>query len=258
MDKELIKKIRQLRQIKPSQDWVVFAKREILGEELPAGRERISINSAISTILEIFPRIIFQKKLAYAVLTIFIILVGTLGFAQSTVPGDLLFSVKKISEKTQAVFVSEKAQYDLEIANKRLEDLIRVDENNREEAFKEYQASVSQAAKNLVKEEPKNDPETVNKIVLELKKLEENKMGLGSLGIIIEESEETKELDNALAPFVQREIEKLQNSTLTDEQEKLLEEAKEELEKAKEELEKGNYSEAFITKALIKVWQISN
>ena len=243
-EKDLIKKIKELRQIEPRKDWVVFAKKEILGEEARSWKEQFS------DILEIFPRIIFQRKLAYAVLTMLLILVGTLGFAQNTVPGDLLFSVRKITEKTQAVFVSEKAKYDLEIANKRLEDLTKVAEANRVEniasAINEFQASVSKAAKSLAKEELKEDPETIKEIALEVKKINDLEK-VKSLGIVIEGSEE---LDNALAQvyqmYTEREIERLENSTLTEEQEKLLEEAK-------AEYENGNYSEA-----LEKVLLISN
>jgi hypothetical protein len=239
-EKEFISKIRELSQIKPRKDWVVFAKREILGEE-PNLREQFS------DILEIFPRIVFQRKFAYAFSVILLVLIGTFGFAQNTVPGDLLFPMKKITEKTQAVFIAEKAKYDLEVANKRLEDLTKIAQTNRVKniapAISEFQASVSEAAKNLVKEETKKDSETIKKIALEVKKLEENKQKVESLGIVIEESEE---LDNALAQIIEREIENLENSTLTEEQEKLLEEAK-------EEYNKGDYSEA-----LIKVLYISN
>ncbi len=245
-EKQLIKKIKGLGQIKPREDWVVFAKKQILGEEPLGWQEQFS------SILEIFPRVIFQKKLAYVPLTILIVLVGVFGFAQQTVPGDLLFPLKKATEQSQTVLVSgrEQPRYDLEIVNKRLEDLTKVAKANRVGSIApiidEFQASVSRAAKSLVKEGSNTDSDAIMEIALEIKKLEENKQEIEFLGIVIGDSEELKELTNALAPLVQREIEDLENSILTEEQQELLEEAK-------TDSENGNYNEA-----LIKVLLISN
>jgi len=58
-EKDLVGKIRLLRQIKPRKDWVVLTKNQILGEE-PTYRDRVS------AILEVFPRIIFGYKPAFA------------------------------------------------------------------------------------------------------------------------------------------------------------------------------------------------
>ncbi|MBU3934556.1 hypothetical protein KKC00_01160, partial [Patescibacteria group bacterium] len=93
-DKDLIKTIKGLNQIKPSKDWVVSLKRDIVGER------------SKTTVFNVLPRSIFHHKLAYATITFSVILVGLFGFAQDTVPGDFLFPVKKIAEKSQGALLS--------------------------------------------------------------------------------------------------------------------------------------------------------
>src|SRR3989344_1453251 len=99
-EKELILKLQTLKDIKPRQDWVVFAKREILGGN------KITIKASYKEkflgVLDFLPALTYQRKLTYAFATLLLIMVGTLGFAQYTMPGDLLFSVKKVTEQSQA------------------------------------------------------------------------------------------------------------------------------------------------------------
>ncbi len=250
-EKDLIKKIKELGQIKPRKDWVVFAKKEILGEQ-PTYGERAS------AILEIFPRVIFsvgngQRKLAYATLTIAVVLVGVFGFAQHTVPGDLLFSLKKITEKSQTVFVSEQAQlnHDFEIVNKRMDDLIKADENNQVKkiasAVKEVQESISQVAKNLDRIE---GTEEAIEAIVEIRKIEKKQEKIKEvLAAGIESDEEgvnsVQELYKTPASVLIRDLENVKEGLYV-EQAELLEEAK-------ADFENGNYSDA-----LEKVLQISN
>ena len=230
-EKELVGKIRLLRQIKPRKDWVVLTKNQILGEE-PTYRDRVS------AILEVFPRIIFGYKPAFVSLVVVFILFGLFVSAQNSLPGDPLYSLKRISEKTRAVFVSEdeESQYRLEMANKRLEELVKIAQVNQVKklapAIEEYQASAAKAAQNLKK--TKNSQE-LKEIVQQTKKLEENKQKVEALGVVI--GEETEGLENALSQLVEREIKDLENRTLTEAQQKLLE-------TAEADFEAGNYSQA--------------
>jgi len=231
-EKQLIAKIKELQQIKPSNDWVVLTKKQILGEEKP-----VPVFSFISFIREIQKgeRFVFQHKPAFATFLVFAILFGLFGFAQNSVPGDTLFSVKKITEKSQTVFISEKGQpkHDLELANRRLDDLAKIAEANQTQkltsAINEYQESVSKAAESLAEAE-------VKEVVSEIKKLEEKTEKVKSLGIEIGESEEW---DNALAEITEREVEDLEARTLTEEQEEVLVEVK-------EDCGAENYSDALI------------
>lgn len=237
---ELIKKIQGLKQIKPRKDWVVFTKKELFKQETPDLKRQLSI-------LEIFPRIFqFQYyKLALATFVVLgILTIAAFSVARNALPGDFLYSLKRISENSRIAFVSEenKPKAQLELTNKRLEELTRVVETNQPQklapAIEEFQTNLSQAAKDL--KEPKK---ITKEIVEQTKKLEENKQKIEALGVLIGE---TEELDNALSQLVEREIKDLESRTLSEEKSELLE-------KIKEDFEKENFSAA-----LEKILLISN
>ena len=236
---ELIKKIQELKQIKTRKDWVVLTKRELFRQETVSDRDRVSV------ILEIFPWLFRHYKPALATFVFLgILVVAAFSFAQNALPGDSLYSLKRISEEGRIAFVSEenKPKAQLELANKRLEELTKVAEAKQTQklvpAIEEFQASISQVAKNLEK------PKKLTKgIVDQTKKLEDNKQKVEALGILIGE---TKELDNALSQLVEREIQDLESRTLSEEKVELLRQAKEDLE-----------AENFST-ALEKILLISN
>lgn len=236
---ELIKKIQELKRMRPRKDWVVLTKRELFREETPSLKERLSI-------LEIFPRLLPYYKPAFATFVFLGILIIATAFtlAQNTLPGDSLYSLKRISEEGRVVFVSEegKPKAQLELANKRLEELTKVVETKQTKklapAIEEFQASLSQAAENL--KEPKK---ITREIIEQTKKLEENRQKVEALGVLIGE---TEELENALSQLVEREIKNLENQTLSEEKAELLG-------LAKEDFEAGNFSAA-----LEKILLISN
>jgi TolA-binding protein len=236
-EKELIKKIRGLREIKPRKEWVFLTKSQIFGQK-PVSRMRAS------AILEVFPRIFQYKPVLVPVLAIFF-LIGIFGLSQNSVPGDILYSVKKMTEKGQAFFVSDvnQPEYQLGQTNRRLEDLSRIAEQNQVKklapAIDEFQKTLSQATQNL-----KESPELNKEIIDQAKKIVESKEKIEeTLGTQIGE---TEELENIIKELVGREIKDLENRTLTEEQTKLLEEAK-------EFFNAGDYSQA-----LDKIWLISN
>ena len=228
-DSQLIKKIRELKQIKPSKNWVVLTKKELFREECPVFENKHSI-------LNIFPRLALNYKPALATFVFLgIFIIAALAFAQNALPGDPLYSLKRIAEKGKAVILaqSNNPQSQLELANKRLEELARIAQTNQvrklSPAINEFQISASQAAKGL-----KAPKKITKEVVKEAKKLEENKAKVESLGVIIDD---TEELDTALAQLVEREIKDLENRTLTEEQQ-------ETLEKVKYDYEKGDYTGA--------------
>ena len=180
-EKQLISKLQELRQIKPSNDWVVFTKEQVFGKEKT--RPEFSFISFIKEIQK-GERFVFQHKPAFAFALSLLILIGVFGFAQNSVPGDSLFSLKKITEKSQAVFVSERnqAKYDLEMAGKRLDDLFKIAEENEVKnlapAINEYQESISKAVESLAKAENSD-------IIEEIANIEQKVKTLGILGIEI-------------------------------------------------------------------------
>jgi len=220
MEKELIGKLRKLRQIQPNRDWVSLTKTQILGQE---------------------PRFTFFPyfKPAFAgLVTVFILLsVFGYGFVKNSLPGDLLYVIKKVAHEGQAIFVSEseKPAFQLKLANQRLEDLTKAPAKNLAPTISEFQANISEAAKTLSKiDATTSNPAVIKKIVAETKKLEENKEKVESLGVVIGG---TEELENALAKVVGNLIEDLKTRTLTEEKEKILE-------KMEELFQAGKYSEA--------------
>jgi len=204
-EKQLIAKIRKLSQIKPKRDWVSLTKQEILGPDLG---------------FTFFP---YLKPALAGFLTIFI-LFGAFDLVKHSLPGDILYTIRKAVHKSQAVFMTEqeKPAYQLKLANDRLEDLTNVPVKNLAPTIYEFQANISEAARNLANiDATVTDPVAIKKIVEETKKLEENKQKVESLGVVIGE-EGTQELTNALSRVVSNLIKDLGDRTLTEDQEKIL------------------------------------
>ena len=228
-DPNLVRKIQLLKKIRPRKDWVLLTKSQILGKE-PSSIEQFST----------FLRVFFRFKPAFATLVVLVILGGSFGLAQNSLPGDLIYPLKKITERGQAVFVSEEElpKYNLEIANKRLEELTRIAQTNQVKklapAISEFQASVSKAAQNLAKiKEPEKAYEAGKTVVVEIKKLEENKQKIETFGVVIGDAEE---IENVMCQLVERDIKNLGT---------LLEGQQESLRKAEEYLKEGKCTLAF-------------
>jgi len=205
-EKELISQVRKLRQIKPGKDWVSFTKKEILGEE---------------------PGFYFLPyfKPAFAGIVSIFVLVGMFGLVKNTLPGDSLYTVKKVAHKVEAIFVPEdgKPAFQLELANDRLEDLTRVSAKNLAPTIYEFQANMYKAAENLAKIDAATSSTMVTqKIVEETIKLKENEEKIKSLGMIVE-GEETINFDKIVVKYL---IGDLENRTLTEDQEGILEQMK--------------------------------
>ncbi len=236
-EKELICKIKELRNIKPSQNWVAFNKTKVLGVKPKANWV---------SVLEFFPGLIYKhSKLAFASLIIFGFVAGAFGFAQGALPGDPIYALKRVSEKTRLAFVSERdlPNVQLEFVNKRLEELNTIAQTKQVKkiapAIQEFQASISRAAKDLANAQNLD----VAKTVSETKKIAEKKHKIESLGIVIGD---TPDLDSALLLLIQREIKDLQVSSLTDEQKTIFADAV-------ADFEAGNYSDS-----LEKILMLSN
>lgn len=230
-EKQLIGRIRELRRIQPRKDWVFSLKSRILGEDQNLHRALV------------FDWRLFYKPALVGVSAL--VLLGLFVSAQNSLPGDFLYSIKKITERGQAIFVSEegKPKAQLELVNKKLEELNQIVQNNEVKklapAISELQANVSEAAKNLANI-GSVDKETVDLI----KKFEENKIKVEKVLAAKILSEETKEsLDKVWAEIL---IKDLAGRSLTERQELLLT-------GAKEDFELGNYD-----LALEKIWFASN
>lgn len=229
-EKELIAQIKELRQIKPNQGWVFSVKNRILNQHPMFHRQHRMLDT-----LDILAKLLFQPKVALAGVSTLTILFSVLILSQDSLPGESLFVLKRAVERGQTLFVSQDniAQVNLETANKRLAELTKIAETNQVKkiapALQEYQASLAEAAKNLIiAAATTSDAAAIKNIVLETQKLEENRIKLekiyGIAGLAAKEGENPIQL---VAEWL---INDLKNRTLTDEQKLLFEEAKKDYE----------------------------
>lgn len=228
------KTIKKLNQIKPRQEWVVLLKSEIINSSYLA-EPKVNIIERKTSVVEIILRVLFQRKFAYASMTLlFFMVVGVFGFAKYTMPGDIFYPVRKIAEQTQ--------QTPIQIAYNRSEDLVRAVVENKTQnltpAINEYKASVSDAVKNLTDSlSNKKNKEPINNIINEVIKIKENQKNLQVLGLNVGNDDEISKLTNLLSTIVKNQIADFDDATLTEEQQKILTQVK-------ELNEKERYSEA--------------
>jgi len=234
-DKNFICEIKKLRQIKPNKEWAVFAKERILGEPFCAAQGKK--NASFISVLEIVPKFIFRyNKFAFAIVVVFGFVTGAFTFAQNSLPGDPVFILKKVTERTRTIFVSPEdlPQIQLEFANKRLDELNKIAQTNQSKklapAIHEFQANLSRAAQDLVNTQNPN----VKEIVSETKKIMEGKEKVEALGVVVGG---TDDLDSAILQLISREIKNLEMSQLSEEQQQIFA-------AAVKNFEEGNYAEA--------------
>jgi len=220
-EKEILKALSQLRKIKPDKNWAFLKKKEILGPEI-----------------EIFPFF----KLTYAGIFLILILAGVFQISQKTLPGEPLYPVKKMREKIQTIFISEKEKPKiiLELAQRRAEELAKVAQKNEVKklglAIKEFQASASQAADVLIRSKEVSKKE-LQKVAVTLQTVNQVEKDLGT-------ELSPPAFDQAIENKVKLIIEDLEKSSLTENQ-------KEILESAKEDLKEGEIEKAFTKVMLI-------
>jgi len=216
-ENELLSQIKGLKNIQPRKEWIASTKNEILKEE-----SVLSFGS------------LFRPAVA-GVVTL-CLFGGVFVFAQNSLPGDSLYTFKKVVEKARVSLLPEKERpsFQLELANEKLESLVVVVQSKNidkvDPIIKEYQATVAEAAKALTKIEKPD----VREIVAKTKKIEETKERIEALGVKIGE---TKDLDEALSRIVEHQIKELEEITLSEEQIEIFEEIQ-------KDYQEGKYSEA--------------
>jgi hypothetical protein len=231
---QLERQIRKLKEIKPRAEWVILAKSQIFNET--TAKEAIIENPVRKiSFFDIIKAIKTQRKMAYSVATLSFVIIGLVGFAQNTTPGDLLFSVKKITEQSQASLIGQTGvRKEIATLNNRINDLAQVamqgKTSNMPSAINEVNIKASALTKTL-KETPVEDVEIIKEITDSLQVL------AYMPGTDLSESQDIKELYKEV---VQMQIVSFKKSTLTEEQEEILLEIEElnENEKYIEALEK--------------------
>jgi len=211
-EKQLIAKLKELRQIKPRQDWVVSVKKDIMGEQPKFGTQILSVFRAV-------PRTVSHHKLVYATVTAFMILVAMVG-------GLFLIPTSNNNKlETELLAAAVQSRCNLEIANQKLENLTKEIAKNGEAdstTIQEVNQTIAEASKTITERIVKN-PKALKEIVGEVKKIDQNKKNLQTLGVIVDED---FQLNNVLQPIVLNEIESLEKSSLTESQQLELKELK--------------------------------
>jgi len=216
-EKQLLKQVRKLRDIKPRHDWVLLTKDRIFEH-----KEEAETPSFLFLLRERL-QLVLQHKPACAVIVALVVIIGTFGFAQRSLPGDALYPVRRMSEKSNVLVSREsQTQQTIDQANRRLNDVAKAAEKKAEKnlapAITEFQESVSEIARNLAEAGDKN---TVREIVREVQKLEEKAEEVSVLGVEVGVNEE---LDTVLRDILERELAVFEGKELSEEQQGILEE----------------------------------
>lgn len=219
-EKDLILKIKQLKEIKPRQEWVVLTKQRIMAE-----RQEVVMPNTGKSFFANFTHItgaIFNHRFAVISLSAVFVFTGLFASAQNSVPGDTLFLLRKVSERARSTF-AVKEDASLNIVNNRLDDIIKIANENKtkrlEPALKEYNTSVSKVASEITKDNVKNNPEKVRKVVDNFREIENKVTEIHSLGIILNEN---PDLDVAFIELVTEQAKELEGMELNGGQAALL------------------------------------
>ncbi len=138
-EKELIQKLQDLKQIKSNQDWANWLKANILQTKPQSGlynkpKVKLAVFSFISK---------YQKTLVPSLLAFFFVF--SFAFAQTTLPGNILYPIKTLTQNAKIYLASEntKPVVRLEVVKARMGDLSKVEN---------YEKEISVIAKNIGKD----------------------------------------------------------------------------------------------------------
>lgn len=220
--KQLVEQLRELKEIKPRAEWVILAKSQIFNE--PALEQKVIKNPVRKvSIFGVVASSLLHRKLAYSFATLLFIFVGLVGFAQYTMPGDLLFPVKKITEQSEAALTGQTGvKQSMATLNNRINDLAKAAKEGKKDnipaAINEINTNAVELAKNL-RNEPIEDSATIKEIAVSLKVLADLQ---GE-----EDLTETPQVKDLYQAVVENQLADLEKSTLTEEQTEFLATAQE-------------------------------
>lgn len=245
---ELIQKIQELKQIKPREEWVVLTKDKMFSIKDEAfentAEQAVEAKAGFKEILVgAFRALNYRPALAATVS--FAVMFTVFVSAQGSLPGDSLFSIKKITEQVRIELASqtEKPKVQLALTEKRLTELTQIaDANmgkNLASAIAEFEETAKKSAK-VIKAMAAVDNHKVDKdIVAVIEAIEaQTKTIEKTLAVQIDTNALEESADSYYRKMeVEQQITDLENSTLTTEQESLLQEAK-------QYYEEGEYNQA--------------
>jgi len=227
-EKELTTKLSLLKNIKPRENWVIFAKTRILADSktlIPADTKLMTADAEsrgnwIGQVFETISFFRYMAKPAYVLPLLLVFVLGgvTLQASKNSLPGDALFSVKSVIEKA--------TMSNLELAQKRMGDLKTIAQENNvrnlSETIKEFKENVGEVSRNVALLVDKG-PGKALQAGMELVQLQKDKAAIEQILGTALDGDTAQELKSATKYLVENELEDLLTRTLTDEQKELLE-----------------------------------
>lgn len=208
-EKELIIKLQELKNIKPRENWVVFAKAELFS------RHPVTVPPVQKGAFSFARNIFSQKSFAYAFSALLMVLTGVFGLAQYTLPGDALFPIKENTEHLQASLKKEAGMKNTVVTlKKRSQDLAKVVKDKKEANIPSAIDEVRSAAKDLT-DAIEKDPAMAKDIALELK-------NSGTLAALDGGSELKEASDMLYKTIAAQMIDDLKAATLAEKQKEML------------------------------------
>ncbi len=177
MERDLIRKIKELEAIKPSAEWMDTTRYKLITQiELDKRADVMGVG--------FFQWLKQPQSFALAVCLIFIFLGGpwlTLQASKASLPGELLYSVKKATEGVQITVTSADSLTPLkmEFASRRLEELNKISEDSSTSGEKVKEV-VSELKSNLEEASVYADKISEDKVIAVAKKAQKIKQDLGN------------------------------------------------------------------------------
>jgi hypothetical protein len=225
-DEDVIAKLSLLKNIEPRQEWANLAKERLIGNE--KRRHFFSLD---------FIRVIryYSAKPVLVMPILAFLVLGGIVIEQtgSSVPGDMLYSVKVSVEQTQHLD-------DLQLAQRRMEELKTVVETNKTKnlsvTIREFEKSVDKVSGSLA-QLVENEPEKALQVSRDVIQLQRDKGEIEKiLGTVIG-AKPSGQFESAAMQLVEYELADLETRSLTQEQEEIFEQAR-------GAFEQGEYQEA--------------
>ena len=151
MEQDLIKKIKQLKKIQPSSKWLDLTRHNLVSQISFEEKDE-----GLKSSFGLFNWLRQPQSFALAICLLVIFIGGPwlmLKASQASLPGELLYSVKRMSEGVQSTVASEnsKAQLQIEFAGRRLEELTKItgDSFSEEEKTEKVKQVVKDLKNNL-------------------------------------------------------------------------------------------------------------
>jgi len=127
-EKDLIKELKDLKQIKPNQDWAFWLKSNILQTKPQNGLyNKPKVKLAVFSFISKYQKVAVPSLLAF-------FLVSSFAFAQTALPGSVLYPIKTLTQNAKIYLASENTKpiVRLEVAKTRMEDLSKVENHQKE------------------------------------------------------------------------------------------------------------------------------